>query len=255
MEGKEIYENSVLEKNLQVNDRVLAYFCYENEEKPWYTKQGTISKIRDFRLNIHWDYHAPNVPPDISVIKAVKQNGLMPIRRENHIKYIFGEQLIENAIGTFEFEPGRDDDEETSSTSSYTREKKEVEIKHLHKQISKALTKYLISIYGNNNVRAEHPIKGDQRRMDLLVQTKNLYYLYEIKTYTSIKTSIREAVGQLLEYAFHSRIGQPIEMIIISHTPADNSIVKYMEFLREHLKMPLYYQYFDVQTCFLSEKI
>ena len=53
MEGKEIYENRVLEKNLQVNDRVLVYFCYENKDKPWYAKQGTISRIRDFRLNIH----------------------------------------------------------------------------------------------------------------------------------------------------------------------------------------------------------
>jgi hypothetical protein len=258
MEGKEIHEDRVLEKNIQVNDRALVYFCYENQEKPRYTKQGTVSAIRDSRLKIHWDYHAPNIPADASVIRAVKQHGLMPIKRKNHIEYIFGERFTKKANDIFEFESGQDDesiDEEFSLTSNYVREKREVEIKLLHKQISRSLTKYLVSIYGSINVRAEHPVRSSQKRIDLLVRTKCQYYFYEIKTYLSIKTSIREALGQLLEYTFDIGVVQPVEMIIISHIPADDSIVKYMEFLRESYKMPLYYQCFDIKTFFLSEKV
>jgi hypothetical protein len=243
---------------VQVNDRVLVYFCNENQEKPWYTKQGAVSGIRDLRLRIHWDYHAPVIPAHASVVRAVKQYGLMPLKRQNHIEYIFGERLTEKAIDIFEFEPNPDGefiDEEISSTSNYVRQKKEIEIKLLHRQISKSLTKYLVSIYGNTNVRAEHPVRSSQKRIDLLVRTESQYYFYEIKTYPSAKTSIREALGQLLEYRFDTGIVQPVEMIIISHIPADDSIIRYMEYLRERYKIPLYYRFFDVKTCFLSEKI
>jgi len=258
MEGRDIYEDKVLEKNIQVNDRVLVYFCFENDEKPWYTKQGTVSHIIDSKLRIHWDYHAPDISANASVVRALKQYGMMPIKRQNHIEYIFGERLIDKAIDIFEFESGQGDkfiDEEISLHSKYVREKREVEIKLLHKQISISLTKYLISIYGINNVRAEHPVRSSRKRIDLLVRNKSQYIFYEIKTYASIKTSIREALGQLLEYTFDTRIAQPTEMIIISHIPADDSIVRYMNFLRKNFKMSLYYQYFDIKTRFLSEKI
>jgi|GEM_PF-2144511 len=258
MEGREIYEENVLEKNIQVNDRVLVYFCYENDEKPWYTKQGTVSRIVDSRLRIHWDYHGPDITADASVVKALKQYGMMQIRRQNHIEYIFGEQVIDKGIDTFEFESGQYDEligEEICSLGKYVRERREVEIKFLHKQISISLTKYLISIYGINNVRAEHPVRNSQKRIDLLVRNKGQYILYEIKTYASIKTSIREALGQLLEYTFDTKIVQSTEMIIITHIPANDSIVKYMNFLRKNFKIPLYYQYFNIKTHFLSEKI
>lgn len=182
----------------------------------------------------------------------------MPLKRRNQIEYIFGERLTEKTIDIFEFEPnpvGESIDEKISSTSNYLRQKKEVEIKLLHRQISRSLTKYLVSIYGSANVRAEHPVRSSQKRIDLLVRTEGQYYFYEIKTYSSAKTSIREALGQLLEYTFDTGIVQPVEMTIISHIPADDSIVKYMEYIREKYKIPLYYRCFDVKTCFLSEKI
>jgi hypothetical protein len=257
MEGKEIYEDKVLEKDIKINDRVLVYFCYENEEKPWYAKQGTISGIRERRLNIHWDYHPPDVGADASVVRAIKQHGMMPLKRPNHIEHIFGERLTKNAVDRFEFEPGVSGEsiDDKISTSNYVREKKEVEIKLFHKQISRSLTKHLVTIHGTTNVRAEHPLKGSQKRVDLLVRIKGQYSFYEIKTYPSIKTSIREALGQLLEYVFDTGLVQQVEMIIVSHIPADDSIVRYMKFIREQCKIPLYYQYFDLKTCLLSEKI
>ena len=77
---------------------------------------------------------------------------------------------------------------------------------------------------------------------------------YEIKTYNSIKTSIREAFGQLMEYCFYPNKQKASELIIITQLPANKQTQIYVQHLRDTLKLPIYYQSFDLETKTLSEK-
>ena len=59
----------------------------------------------------------------------------------------------------------------------------------------------LASQYGKDNVGAENA-SGIGTRIDVLVRRGNEYWFYEIKTAQSPRACLRQAVGQLLEYAF-----------------------------------------------------
>jgi len=82
---------------------------------------------------------------------------------------------------------------------STVRAPKAVEIIYLHKAISENLTAKLREKYGVKNVKPEHPAGYGQNRIDIVVRHGKELIFFEIKTYNSLTTSIREALGQLFE--------------------------------------------------------
>ena len=146
----------------------------------------------------------------------------------------------------------RNDDVETKIQ---VRKAKTVEIKYLHKTISNQLFCKLKKLYGKENVARENSAGYGGNRIDLVVKNKEKYFFYEIKTYNSIRTSIREAFGQLFEYSFWPDKEKAAELIIITQKHNEiNSAIKYIKHLRALYKIPLYLQWFDVETGTLSEK-
>jgi len=136
----------------------------------------------------------------------------------------------------------------------YYRTPKAVEISHVHDQISINLTKYLKKKYGSRNVAAEHPAGYDKKRIDIVVNSKGELIFYEIKTYPSLHTSIREAVGQLLEYT-HWTIKNKASKLIIVTQPHSHSkeAEEYLSHLRKECNIPIYHQSFDLNNCILSD--
>lgn len=167
--------------------------------------------------------------------------------------------VLDEEIDNFGFtESDVTDDEEDAvvETKKYQREPKSVEIKYLHKTISKQLTKFLRVKYGVQKVTPEHPSGYGGNKIDIVVQTniEGLVF-YEIKTYNSLKTSIREAIGQLMEYSLWPNMNKADQMIIITQKHEDVSkAALYFQHLRNTFNIPLYYQWFDHETNELSEK-
>ena len=71
---------------------------------------------------------------------------------------------------------------------------------------------------------------------------------YEIKTGSSVRSSIRQALPQLLEYAFWPEEQRADKLIIVSQLPITADAKRYLRFLRKQFKLPISYKQFDLKT-------
>ena len=79
---------------------------------------------------------------------------------------------------------------------------------------------------------------------------------YEIKTYPSLKTSIRMAIGQLLEYSLWTEQNKAKELVIVTQPMSEIADAKtYFAHIRKIYNIPIYYQSFNIETNELSEKM
>ena len=91
----------------------------------------------------------------------------------------------------------------------------------------------------------------------MVVKTPHREFIfYEVKTYPVLQYSIREAIGQILEYT-HWPDQDKAAKLIIRAQPHKNcsKAAKYMATLRKKLGIQIYYQYFDPISMQLSEEI
>ena len=93
--------------------------------------------------------------------------------------------------------------------------------------------------YGDNNVGTE--IAVGKKRIDLVVKTLTGYKIYEIKTYASPIECIREALGQLCQYAFLLCKDNLDEMIIVGPTEPDTEVDSILDYWREKFNIPVSY--------------
>ncbi len=177
-----------------------------------------------------------------------------------HFKEDFTIDDIDNELDTFSFSGDKNEETENNDTQIeiglHSREPKTIEITYLHKAISKNLTRFLKNKYGNKNVKAEHSSGIGANKVDIVVNTVNEgMTFYEIKTYNCVKSSIREAIGQLLEYAMWPNKMKANQLIIVTQKHNDiEEVKKYFAHLRQRLRLQIYYQWFDIETNELSEK-
>lgn len=149
-----------------------------------------------------------------------------------------------------------EDNNDVPEKKLYTREPKIIEINYLHKLISKNLTNKLIKTFGKNNVTPEHPAGYGANKIDIVVRENDNLVFYEIKTYPSLKNSIREAIGQLLEYSLWTNQMKAKKLIIITQPLEDFENAKiYFKHLRDSYNLPIYYQSYDYEKDILSEMV
>jgi hypothetical protein len=178
-----------------------------------------------------------------------------PVYKNNRYVFTRMEKYIEiNKENAFEFKSDENDDDYDTNIRVIKKPPRISEIEPLHSIVSNKLSKYLKGVFGRDNVRREHPTGNSSTRIDIVVNGHNNIIFYEIKTYSSIITSIREAIGQLLEYSYFPNCEKANEMIIVSHMPIDENTKSYLINLRGKFNIPIFYQYFDVETEILSKK-
>lgn len=146
------------------------------------------------------------------------------------------------------------EDDTDPKRNIHIRQPKAVEIIYLHRAISNSLIKTLRQQYGSENVTREHPAGYGANKIDIVVKNKNQMTFYEIKTYNCLKTSIREAFGQLMEYCFYPDKRKAGELIIVTQLPVDKHTQDYFHHLRSIFKLPIYYQSYDLKSKTLSSK-
>ena len=119
-----------------------------------------------------------------------------------------------------------------------------VEIDLRHKRIQKALHSYLASRFGASNVRTE--LSGSGTSVDVAVQRGPKLWYYEVKTSTSVKDCIREAMGQLLEYSYWPGSQTAEKLIVVGEKPIDSDSRKYISTLNKRFGIPIEYQQFNL---------
>ena len=129
---------------------------------------------------------------------------------------------------------------------------RKTEIDRFHYKMQNSAYKQLVKIYGNNNIRTERPI-GIGLAVDLSVKDGISEIFYEFKTSNSVRTCIREALSQLLEYSYYPNKERAKKLIIVSQNPINKQAKDYLSKIRSQFNIPVYYKKYDTNKNCLEE--
>jgi hypothetical protein len=197
---------------------------------------------------------AIEVPPDNPLFKINRY-----VLLNNEKKY----NTVNFTTDTFDFANTNSPlpSEQNSSKKQYERPPRVVEMKFLHKEISDKLHRHFAKIYGLDKVKTNVRSGYGCNEVDMIIERNDEkikgYVYYEIKTYDSLRLSIREALGQILEYAMWPDKNRATKFVIVTQ-PCPNEVdtaKKYFENLRKSLKINICYQSFDTTTGDLSDEM
>lgn len=141
---------------------------------------------------------------------------------------------------SFEFRSGHSPRSE--SPRAY-RQRQERQIASEHNNLQTQVYEHLVDQFGEENVGTENP--SGPGSVDLVVRQESVFTFYEIKTYSSIRRCIREAIGQLMEYAYWPGNDYARRLVIVSKNPPSDATKTYFQHLRSTFAIPLFYQQFS----------
>lgn len=151
----------------------------------------------------------------------------------------------------FNFESGHKELKSNRVISYQNKDSKVIDIQH--GKIQMAIHSELSKLYGKQNVGTENKI-GNGCRVDIVVKNyDNSFTLYEVKTGYSALICIREAFGQIMEYAHFYDDIKIEKLIIVSPNFPTEDTKNYISKLRDKYKIPIYYQRFDYNKNKLDE--
>jgi len=137
----------------------------------------------------------------------------------------------------FEFQPGCTT---KKPSAKVTQAQKEIDMNLRHNALQEALWSKLSKKYGDKNVGTEN--QSGTGSIDLVVHQNSEYWFYEIKTAYSPRVCIREAIGQLLEYAFWPGMQTVTRLIVVGEGALDKGGEKYLCTLRNRFSLPIEYE-------------
>lgn len=104
-----------------------------------------------------------------------------------------------------------------------------------HVRLQNRVYDLLVGRFGAGNVFYERDY------VDLSIDTDSSTTLIEIKTAPTAKRCMREAIGQLLEYAHYPKAKKSCEFVIMGDAPMTQKDQYYLDFLRTQYNLPLHY--------------
>lgn len=107
-----------------------------------------------------------------------------------------------------------------------------------HRKMQGKLLEELQTTFGHERVKLE------QDFIDATVRTDDEIILYEIKTDLAPRAVIRNALGQILEYAYYPlrKHDLPVHLVIVGRRKLESEDEAYLSFLREQCSLPLEYK-------------
>jgi hypothetical protein len=139
----------------------------------------------------------------------------------------------------FNFRPGVADRAPSATVSLAERE---LNITLKHNLLQATLCRRLVAKHGADSVRSEQP-SGLGTMIDVVLQRRpDEYWYYEIKTALSPRACMREALGQLLEYAYWPGMREASRLIICGESPLDADGQEYVDELRRRFQLPVSYE-------------
>jgi hypothetical protein len=154
-------------------------------------------------------------------------------------------QLGNTSVSAFIPSPPPDNaqDTRTKTTRTYKEGAREYEI--LHELIKNQFHAYLDDKYPKC-IQSEAPTDVGNARIDLKLRNSNGHTIfYEVKSYPSAYTSIRVALGQLMEYAYLRGLEDVDELVVVSFLKAVPELENYLHRLKKKFGLPIGYIWFD----------
>jgi hypothetical protein len=87
---------------------------------------------------------------------------------------------------------------------------------------------------------------GVGTRIDVVVRQGNEFWFYEIKTAQSPRACLREALGQLPEYAFWPGAQAASRLIVVGESAIDDDGSEYLRRLRDRFGLPIEYEQISI---------
>lgn len=131
--------------------------------------------------------------------------------------------------------------------TKYERSAQTVDKALRHNILQEALFNHLEEIHGADNTSGEQDC-GNGTPVDVAVQESSGYNYYELKTGLSAQSCIREAIGQLMEYAYWPGAKQAERLVVVGEAPYDKDAMAYIKKLRKDFSLPIEYQQFDMKA-------
>jgi hypothetical protein len=171
-------------------------------------------------------------------------SGTLPSQKLNEDATFFLGTDESSGTGKFKFVAGHR--KKKTGKVSVSSSDCDVEASLLHNEIQNGLFEHLAEKYGAEKVGTEIPT-GQGTSIDLVVSTDDFCWFYEIKTAPLAKACIRQAIPQLLEYAYWDCDSDKADrLIIVGPVAITQDARAYLDFLRKKFSIPIYYEKFDV---------
>ena len=131
------------------------------------------------------------------------------------------------------------------SATVASQAQRELDVSLKHNDLQEALYRRLADEYGVENVGTELS-SGVGTSVDVVVRQEDGFWFYEIKTLHSPRACLRQALGQLLEYAFWPGSQEATRLVIVGETALDEEGTEYLHALTERFSLPLEYEQISV---------
>jgi hypothetical protein len=140
--------------------------------------------------------------------------------------------------GAFAFVPGCS---VKASTTTASLPERTLDIQLRHNEMQRTLFDRLAKEFGAEYVGTETR-NGSGARIDVVLRRGVSYWFYEIKTSLSARGCIREALPQLLEYAFWPGTQEAERLVVVGEAMLDEQSAEYLSRLRTRFGLPVYYE-------------
>lgn len=184
---------------------------------------------------------------EITDKNVIKQNGNRYIliderSNENKPKEKIKYEIIQNDISEEDL-----DDSITSITKKHSENP--IEFKLLHRCIQNGFIGFLKKSYPNDTITKEAKITGINRIIDIFHETREgISIIYEVKSYKTINTSLRIAIGQMLEYAYYPNRTLKMKLVLVTHCLIPNEMKVYIKNIKDLHNLDIGIIYFDLET-------
>lgn len=106
---------------------------------------------------------------------------------------------------------------------------------------------------GNTYKNEYKKVLIERDRIDIKAKTnEDRWHYFEIKT-DGPKLSLRNALGQLMEYSYWPDLERAEKLIIVSDNEPDLETQKYLAHIRKKFKIPIFYRFFNIEKNILSK--
>ena len=120
-----------------------------------------------------------------------------------------------------------------------------IDVSLRHREIQKALHDEMVKCHGPDAVRHEHPtVLGGRVDLRVVEDGERIVY-YEVKTAATARGCIREALGQLLEYAHWPGAESVHELVVACDRPLDAAAAAWLRELGNRYGLAL--RYYEVE--------
>lgn len=147
------------------------------------------------------------------------------------------ETALKNRLYDFRFSAG------CTKKPSYTSgvlTQRELDIQLRHNDYQSKLYTEMSDLYGEDNVGTE--IYANGLSIDLVVKQGESYWFYEIKTASTARACIRQALGQIMEYSYWPGHQRAAKLVIVGSAVATAEETSYIEYLQKTFSLPLEYK-------------